>query len=133
LRLYLNDGTNQFKLSWFYPMHGAYKTATADFDGDGDLDIAAIAYYPDFALDPPESFVFLENLGGGKLRPRTLPEAAAGRWMVMDAGDLDGDGDIDLALGSFVLGPTTIAVPQSVRDRWRDQGAAVLLLLNQKR
>jgi hypothetical protein len=42
----------------------------------------------------------------------------------------DGDGDDDLALGSFVLGPTTMPVPQELRDKWRKEGAAVLLLEN---
>ena len=48
LRLYLNDGKNHFKEAWFYPMEGAYDARAADFDGDGDLDITAIAYFPDF-------------------------------------------------------------------------------------
>jgi hypothetical protein len=130
VRVYLNDGTNHFKEAFFYPMHGAYKAIARDFDGDGDLDLAAIAFYPDFASASPESFVYLENKGGLRFEPFTCAECSAGRWLVMDAGDLDGDGDEDIALGSFVLGPTTMPVPQELRDHWRSQGAAVLLLEN---
>ncbi len=154
LRLYLNDGANRFTEKFFYPLPGAYRALARDFDGDGDLDLAAIAFYPDFTAAAPECFVYLENAGAPSSRPagipetkpraerelgtpatirfvaHTLPEAAAGRWMTMDAGDLDGDGDIDLALGSFVRGPTTQPVPAAVESRWRTNGAAVLLLEN---
>lgn len=130
VRLYLNDGGNHFHEAFFYPMHGAYKAVARDFDGDGDLDLAAIAFYPDFEQERPESFVYLENLGGMKFDASTCVESSAGRWMVMDAGDLDGDGDDDIALGSFVRGPTTMPVSQALRDSWRTNGAAVLLLEN---
>ena len=154
LRIYLNDGTNRFHEAFFYPMPGAYRALARDFDGDGDLDIAAIAYYPDFTSASPENFVYLENIGAPSSRsarattenqgtgsepgatkslqflPHTLAESADGRWMTLDAGDLDGDGDIDLALGSFVRGPTTQPVPAALESRWRTNGAAVLLLEN---
>ena len=48
----------------------------------------------------------------------------------MDVNDIDGDGDMDIALGSFVMGPTTISVPTAVRERWRTDGAGVLILEN---
>lgn len=130
IRVYLNDGKNHFAETFFYPMHGAYKAVARDFDGDGDLDIAAIAFYPDYGQQHPESFVYLENKGTLKFEASTCDESDAGRWLVMDAGDLDGDGDIDLVLGSFVRGPTTLPIPSATRDRWRKDGAATLLLEN---
>ena len=133
VRLLLNDGKSRFREAWFYPMEGAYKAQAADFDQDGDLDVAAIAFYPDFAAPVVESFVYLENKGGLNFVPRSLSEHELGRWMVMDAGDLDGDGDIDLALGSFLAGPTTIPVPARVREQWRNEGAMVLVLENVRR
>jgi len=126
----LNDGTNHFKEAFFYPMYGAYKAVARDFDGDGDLDIAAIAFFPDFEQAAPENFVYLENRGAMKFKPFHCPESQAGRWIVMDVGDWDGDGDDDLALGSFVRGPTTIPVPLATRERWRSDGCALLLLEN---
>jgi hypothetical protein len=125
----LNNGSNRFREVYFFPMEGAYKALPLDFDLDGDLDLAAISFYPDFSGEPL-NFVLLENGGTLQLRPFTVPEAALGRWMVMDAGDLDGDGDTDLALGSFVMGPTTIPVPPTLRERWKNEGAAVLILEN---
>ena len=52
-------------------MHGAYKAMARDFDGDGDLDIAAISFYPEFDAATPESFVYLENTGGMKFNAFT--------------------------------------------------------------
>ena len=130
IRIYLNDGHNHFTEVFTYPMTGAYQVVARDFDQDGDLDLAAIAFYPDFPSGKPQSFVYLENRGDWKFEPFTCAEQDAGRWLVMDAGDVDGDGDVDLVLGSFVRGPTTIPVPLSLREQWRTQGAALLLLEN---
>ena len=69
LRIYLNDGKGNFGESWFYPMEGAYKALPADYDEDGDRDLAAIAYYPDFEGGVPESFVFIKNKGNKKIFP----------------------------------------------------------------
>lgn len=133
VRIYLNDGRNQFREEFFHPMHGAYKAVARDFDGDGDLDVAAIAYYPEFDATTPESFVYLENQGAMKFTASTVAEQNAGRWMVMDAGDVDGDGDPDVVLGSFVRGPTTVPVSPAMRESWRTNGAALLLLENVRR
>ncbi|MCB1124805.1 MAG: VCBS repeat-containing protein, partial [Verrucomicrobiae bacterium] len=49
LRIYLNRGELDFEEVYFYPMYGVYGAEVEDFDLDGDLDIAAIAFHPDFA------------------------------------------------------------------------------------
>lgn len=133
VRIYLNEGTNHFREAFFHPMPGAYRALARDFDADGDLDIAAVAFYPDFARAPAEGFVYLQNEGGLKFAALTVPEGDTGRWLTLDAGDVDGDGDEDIALGSFVRGPETTPVPTAVKDRWRTNGAAVLLLENLRR
>jgi len=122
----------EFTERWFFPLHGAYGARAVDFDLDGDLDIAAISYFPDFDGGSP-GFVYLENEGNFKFRASTIPQQAEGRWMTMDAGDLDGDGDVDVVLGSLVLGPTSIPIPQAIQERWTNSyggSPAVLLLEN---
>lgn len=129
IRILLNEGDLQFREAFFYPLNGAYKALARDFDGDGDLDIAAIAYFPDYRNSPRESFVYLENKGGLQFKASTFPQCITGRWLVMDAADLDGDGDIDLLLGSHVAGPGS--VPKFLKDLWLKQPLPALLLRNQ--
>jgi len=103
--IYLNDKTNHFKQKYFFPINGCYKAMARDFDGDGDLDIAAISFFADYAKQPEEGFVYLKNTGNFNFLPYTIPQTTQGRWLTMDAGDIDGDGKTDLILGNFSIGP----------------------------
>lgn len=101
LRIYLNDGHFRFKQAWFYPLFGATQSQTGDFDGDGDIDLVTIAFFPDFAQKPLENFVYFENKGNLKFTPHTSAGSGQGRWLTMKAADVDLDGDLDVLLGSF--------------------------------
>lgn len=105
LRLYINEGENSFTEKWFYPINGATRVLADDFDGDGDMDFAVSAFFPDFKNSPDEGFVYLENRGSETYSfiSHTTPQAAKGNWLVMEKGDFDNDGDIDLMLGNFNL------------------------------
>lgn len=100
LHLLLNDGHWNFTEQWFYPMNGASKTAARDFDGDGDLDIAAISFFPDFEHHPEAGFLFFENSGKLAFRAMADKATAKGRWMVMTTADLDQDGHEEIIIGS---------------------------------
>ena len=105
--IFLNDGENHFTQKYFYPINGCYKAIARDFDGDGDLDIATISFFADYKKQPAEGFVYLENKGNFQFEPYSLPAAKLGRWLTMDAADLNGDGRQDLILGNFSLAPVT--------------------------
>ncbi len=100
VRIYLNDRKDNFKEAFFYPLYGASKSLARDFDNDGDLDIAVTSFYSDLA-QPEQGFIYLSNKGNLKFEAYSTPEAAAGKWLTMEAADFDQDGDIDLVLGSY--------------------------------
>lgn len=131
LRIYLNNGKNYFEERYFFPMNGAFKALAEDFDEDGDLDIVAIAAFADFGRRPEEGFVYLENQGDFQFDAYSIPEVGEGRWLTMDVGDLDGDGDKDVVLGSYVEFDTVL--PPGVKAKWDSLQLPVLYLENQLR
>lgn len=130
--IFLNDRKNNFEQAYFYHMNGAYMAMVRDFDLDGDLDIAAISFFPDYVRNPEESFIYLRNTGNLRFEDYSFPEASKGRWVVMDAGDMDGDGDDDLVLGSFVYflpaGDTT-----GLGQQWLRTSPSLIVLENKIR
>ena len=101
LRLYLNDGDGAQVPAWFYHLDGAYAVRCADYDQDGDLDIAAIAYFIPPADRSLRSFVYLEQTGDLAFRPQSFVKPVGEHYIRLADGDLDGDGDLDLLLGNF--------------------------------
>ena len=100
VRLYVNQGENNFKPAYFFPMPGASKALARDFDGDGDLDIAAISFFYDEKAKPNRGFVYLQNDKNFKFSPYATTKTDAGRWLVMDSQDYNRDGRLDIMLGS---------------------------------
>jgi len=126
IRLYLNDGNNAFSEKTFLPMDGASQATAADFDGDGDIDIAAIAFFADFNKNPQKGFLYFENMGGNFIAHET-PAAADGRWITMDVADVDADGDPDILLGSINFNN---GVPDALFNKWTRRPVSVLYLKN---
>ncbi len=100
IRIFLNDKKDNFKEDFFYPLFGTSKAMARDFDNDGDLDVAAISFYADLA-QPERSFIYLQNEGNFNFKAFSTPEAASGKWLTMEVGDFDKDGDEDIVLGSY--------------------------------
>jgi len=127
--IFENRGKAGFEQVFFYQLNGAYAALPRDFDGDGDLDLAAISFFPDYQNSPEESFVYLENREG-EFFAQSFSDPTRGRWIVMDAGDYDGDGDEDLLLGSLAF---EVVPPQGLVERWVADGLPYLILENQQR
>ncbi|RMG28610.1 MAG: VCBS repeat-containing protein [Bacteroidetes bacterium] len=133
LRIFTNEGQLRFSEAFFAPVFGATRLETADFDLDGDTDIALVAFFPDFEQEPLASFVYFQNISTPsspwQFEHFGLHQARAGRWLVLNAHDYDRDGDTDLLLGSFTL--ARVPVPESLRKNWQQQPANLLLLENE--
>jgi len=127
--IFTNDGKFNFSQSWFFHLNGAYKALVHDFDMDGDQDIAAISFFPDYRKTPEESFVYLQNTGDLQFEAYSAPEVTEGRWIVMDAADFDQDGDRDIALGSFV-GFKPAGDSTNLYQKWIDDSPSVAVLEN---
>jgi hypothetical protein len=131
-RIYLNDGKNNFTEKYFYLLNGAFKVRARDYDQDGDIDIALIAFFPDYTNLTNESFVYLENKNffTFSFEASTFKEATQGHWMVMEAEDIDNDRDLDIILGSFTSAP--VAPPPHLTNLWQSKKFPFLVLEKNK-
>jgi hypothetical protein len=123
--IFTNQGNFQFKQTFFYPINGSTNAMAADFDLDGDMDIASIAFFADLKNKPEETFTYLENNGSpGTFWAKTAPIHQNGRWICMDVNDWDGDGDQDIVLGNYSKG---FLNQENIKPHWNTRLPFVIL------
>ncbi len=140
IRIY-DLGEDELVEKQFIPAHGAMDFTMLDADADGDLDIASVSYFADFRHKPHQA-AMLHLRSDGQFTSQPLPGHGQGRWCRIASGDIDGDGDPDLLLGSLNYQTTTrpyekdasflrsIAVPRARLARWEQLGNHLLVLEN---
>ena len=128
MRISLNDGYGNFKEAFFYQLNGATRLVTEDFDQDNDIDIALVSTFPDYENHPEMAFIYLENLGGFNFKENIIEDVNFGRWFLLDKGDIDKDGDIDILISSFTY--TFSPVPNEFQKTWEENDVDLILLKN---
>ncbi len=124
LYIYLNQGNFRFKQAYFYPVNGCYKAIASDFDKDGDLDIATIAFFADFQNNPGEGCIYFEQQQTLQFQPHSIPIGTYGRWICMDVNDYDQDGDADIVLGNF---SKTFVIQKDFKPTWNTHLPLIVL------
>ena len=127
IHLFSQNG-EEYEEKFFIPHNGVYQAQAVDFDLDGDMDIAAVSFHPDFVNDPKESFQVYINDGQNNFEAHTIKSYDASRWMRFLCEDIDEDGDTDIILSAMNI--KTPEISASVSKKWADQDKAILLLRN---
>ncbi len=133
IRLFENLGDDQYEQVWFHTQQGAYGTASADYDNDGDIDIASIGYSASYLNKDKELFIYFENQSNKNEKWRFKPHGYQGNandcWILITSADVDNDGDLDVLLGA-----NSKILNQEAKDiksiEWREQGGMVTVLKN---
>jgi hypothetical protein len=95
-----NKGDWNFESHQIASVGGIYGVAPADFDGDGDIDVAAVSMFNDWSQENAASVVWLEN--DGKQNFKTWQVASDPiQLSCVTCGDINNDGTPDIVTGSF--------------------------------
>jgi hypothetical protein len=105
VRVIRNIGDGQWENVELGLMVGALQAATADFDGDGDLDIAAVGLFTEAAADGPgayDSICWWEQKPGFQFTRHSI-ERDHCRHAACAVADVNADGRVDLIVGEWLV------------------------------
>ena len=124
MKIYLNRGNYRFEKVYNFNIHGATQGKLIDVDKDGKIDVVLSCYFAELSH---HKIVLLKNISEEKISfsPYVFRNSKKGNWMIMEKGDINHDGEDDLLLGSYDLGP------KQMQDSISFMTADVLLLINQ--
>ncbi len=104
IRIFTGRTDGSFEEALFLPLPGAYGARVADFDGDGQVEIAAISFFPDYTSGEPHSIgLFRSGAEGWTFHP--LAGSGTHRFIRLEVGDVNGDGQPELLAGCLAFEP----------------------------
>ncbi|MGK0236800.1 MAG: hypothetical protein ACI92G_000256 [Candidatus Pelagisphaera sp.] len=95
-----NIGSGNFSYHRIGDLGGAYSPVAADFDRDGDIDIAALSSFNDWTNPQVRSLVLFQNEGSGRFALTTLAHDPI-QMVSIDAAAFGEDEDISIVSGGF--------------------------------
>ncbi len=131
IRILKNVGKGNFKEAWFYPIYGASKVETADFDSDGKMDMMVISHFGDFSTKEEENLLFFKNEGSLNFKPSKPQMPLNGRPLTMAKVDFDRDGDMDIIIGNYVDHLTDPGYERM--QNWNKEKVSFWILKNNKK
>jgi hypothetical protein len=108
LRWLENQGPGQWKNHELAPMYAVSGARAGDIDGDGDLDVVASAFLPQFNPNDElkgtglPSLMWFEQTSPKTFKPWVIERLKAFH-PTLELGDIDADGDIDIVVGNFTM------------------------------
>ena len=121
IRVFLNNKHGGFEEAFFYPMYGVSQVRAININEDRKVDLIVSSF---FSSPNESSIVVLKNTSSDDtvtFDPSEITQSSLGNWMVMTKGDIDLDGDQDIALVSYHINPKLDT---------KDEAADLLVLKN---
>ena len=132
IRILINQGGNDFKEQWFYPMHGAAMARSFDFDQDAKNDIIATSNFSKSGKAIEEGLVLFHHKEKLNFEPFIFKNGKLNQWNLLEFVDIENDGDLDVLVGAMDL--EAIRRQQSnVANENLNQKPSVLILKNNSR
>jgi len=95
-----NEGGLNFTFHRITDFAGAFSARPLDVDRDGDLDIFVVSAFNRWEDPEAQSFIWLENNGRMRFRRHDIASSPT-HILVLDTGDFDADGDVDMVTGGM--------------------------------